>query len=75
MIICFYYHYYTLLWLHMSLSVIREFPLFLSLEPPKLTTPPWLLSRSNNSLTLGWRDWEFGKDIGGKSTDKIDYMV
>ncbi|KAF8766774.1 Receptor-type tyrosine-protein phosphatase mu like protein [Argiope bruennichi] len=44
-------------------------------DPPRLTSPPILEDKSNTSLTVTWKSWEYSTDEGGIPTDRVDYLV
>ncbi|GFU09835.1 collagen alpha-1(XII) chain [Nephila pilipes] len=44
-------------------------------DPPRLTSKPELVSKSNQSLTIKWKVWEYSEDEGGLPTDRVDYLV
>ncbi|XP_035229855.1 receptor-type tyrosine-protein phosphatase F-like [Stegodyphus dumicola] len=45
------------------------------IDPPVLTAKPVLVSKTNLSISIKWREWQYSKDIGGSPSDKIEYMA
>ncbi|GBO25317.1 hypothetical protein AVEN_107704-1, partial [Araneus ventricosus] len=49
--------------------------IFTVVDPPRLTSPPFLEEKSNTSLTVKWKVWEYSTDEGGTPVDRVDYLV
>ncbi|GAB6022201.1 Protein sidekick-1 [Chamberlinius hualienensis] len=44
-------------------------------EPPLLTSDPWIDVTEATSITISWHKWDHDMDFGGHSSDVPDYMV